>query len=105
VKRPVERIVPIQLNGTVDGRGRSRDKASNPFLDGNGVSRPDKNKPNGDSQKLSNAKLAPTKTAPLATAEVTAFITQIFGPISASSPERVSVNLSLLHCVSASFGD
>ena len=55
----MERIVLIQMTGR-KGRTRSRDKAANPFLDGDDLS---KNK--GDVQKLSNG-----KSAPLATAEV-----------------------------------
>ena len=57
--KKVERIVPIQMTGR-EGRSRSRDRAPNPFLDGDDIS---KNK--GDVTKLSNG-----KSAPLAKAEV-----------------------------------
>ena len=67
--KKLERIVPIQMTGR-EGRSRSRDKAANPFLDGDDIS---KNK--GDVTKLSNG-----KSAPLATAEV--IIKKMFvGPI------------------------
>ena len=57
--KKVERIVPIQMTGR-EGRSRSRDKASNPFIDED-----DSSKNKGEVTKFSNG-----KTAPLATAEV-----------------------------------
>ena len=59
----VERIVPIEINGRKE-RSRSREKASNPFLDGTDS---DTSKSKQDSPKPSN-KL--TNNAPLAKAEV-----------------------------------
>jgi len=61
--KPVERVVPITLTNTREGRSRSRDKANNPFLEPSGLS----TRPGDD--KAAEAKLPATKIAPLATAE------------------------------------
>ena len=68
--KKVERIVPIVLSGREEGRSRSREKVSNPFLSGsNGSSNGLKTKQ--EKEKVSNGSSAsPTKIAPLATEEV-----------------------------------
>ena len=67
--KKVERIVPIVLNGREEGRSRSREKVSNPFLAGNKGSEGLKSKQ--EKERVSNGTLSsPTKIAPLATAEV-----------------------------------
>jgi len=67
--KKVERIVPIVLSGREEGRSRSREKVSNPFLSGsNGSSNGLKTKQ--EKEKVSNGNSAsPTKIAPLATEE------------------------------------
>ena len=62
-QRPVERVVPITLTNTREGRSRSRDKPANPFLE-----------PSGPTVKPGDEKTAEAKIAPLATAEVTAIL-------------------------------
>ena len=69
--KKVERIVPIVLSGNrEEGRSRSREKVSNPFLSGsNGSSNGLKTKQ--EKEKVSNgSSVSPTKIAPLATEEV-----------------------------------
>ena len=68
--KKVERIVPIVLSGREEGRSRSREKVSNPFLSGSqGSSNGLKTKQ--EKEKVSNGNSAsPTKIAPLATEEV-----------------------------------
>ena len=68
--KKVERIVPIVLSGREEGRSRSREKVSNPFLSGsNGSSNGFKAKL--EKEKVSNGNsTSPTKIAPLATEEV-----------------------------------
>ena len=69
--KKVERIVPIVLSGNrEEGRSRSREKVSNPFLSGsNGSSNGFKAKL--EKEKVSNGNsTSPTKIAPLATEEV-----------------------------------
>merc|ERR1712012_305486 len=69
--KKVERIVPIVLSGREEGRCRSREKVSNPFLSGsNGSSNGLKTKQ--EKEKVSNGNsVSPTftKIAPLATEE------------------------------------